>query len=207
MIDRSQKVYFARCIGPSGEPLGAYKIGCSHGWNERIKQIASGLPFTLEVDAVTQGGFMMERALHLYLEEYRISGEYFHARGEVLETVKRCMETGNPFVLAMIKDLGPKEVPDGALSGFMRYHGIELSEVCEFLGIKQKEYEKRAEKPGFRSSKVAAAVAIIAAVNGQYVEWPTDALNGLLGEESAIMVRNREAAAADEDEDDEEIAA
>lgn len=192
MMDRSQKVYFARCIAPSGEPLGAYKIGCSHGWNDRIKQIVSGLPFTLEVDAVTQGGFMMERALHLYLEEYRISGEYFHARGEVLETVKRCVDTGSPFQSSLIKDLGPREVPDGALKGFMDYHGVEVSQVCEFLGIKQKEYEKRAEKPGFRSSKVAAAVAIIAAQCGQYVEWPTDALLGLMGEESPIMVRRRE---------------
>lgn len=194
MIDRSQKVYFGRCIGPTGEPLGAYKIGCSHGWNERIKQVVSGLPFSIEVDAVTQGGFVMETALHLILKDERISGEYFYARGKVLELVNRCIETGSPF--ARIKDLGPRSTPDGALQGFLTYHGVALSEVCDFLGIKQSDYEKRAAKKAYRSTKVVAAVAIIAARRGQYVDWPTDALSGLLGEESPILTKTRGAARA-----------
>lgn len=201
MIDRSQKVYFGRCIGPSGEDMGAYKIGCSHGWNERIKQVVAGLPFTIEVDAITQGGFFLEKALHIYLKEEKISGEYFHARGKVLDVVALCKKTGSPF--HHIRDLGPGTVPDGALKGFMDYHGVTTSELCEYLGYKESEFVKRSAKPSFRSSTVTAAIALIAAEYGQYVSWPTDALAGLLGEESPILVRNRE----EEEEDDREEAA
>ena len=112
MIDRTPRVYFARCIGPTGDPIGAYKIGYSHGWNERVKQIGSGLPFTVEVDATVLGGRVMETALHLTLKEDCISGEYFHARGKVLELVERCATTGSPF--ARIRDAaGSEDLPDG----------------------------------------------------------------------------------------------
>lgn len=192
-VDRTQRVYFAKCIGPTGEPLGAYKIGCSYGWNERVKQVSSGLPFSLEVEATVLGGFVMEKALHLCLKEDSISGEYFHARGKVLELVDRCAKTGNPF--ARIRDTaGHEAMPDDALQAFMKFHGVTLADACALLGFSASAYEKRAAKKEYRSSKVVAAVALVAARRGQYVNWPTDALKGLLGQESFVLKQNREKA-------------
>ncbi|TCL70615.1 GIY-YIG nuclease family protein [Rhizobium sp. BK251] len=191
MIDRSQRVYFARCIGPTGDPIGAYKIGCSYGWNERAKQIGSGMPFTVEIEATVLGGYVMEKALHISLKEDCISGEYFHARGRVLEFVKRCATTGSPYL--NIKDTaGTDTLPEGALQAFMTFHGVTLAEACAVLGFRESDYEKRASKKSYRSSKVVAAVAIVAARRGQYVNWPTDALRGLLGHESVVLKQNRE---------------
>lgn len=186
MIDRTQRVYFAKCIGPTGDPIGAYKIGCSYGWNFRTKQISAAMPFSLEVEATVQGGFVMETAIHLCLKEDCISGEYFHARGEVLEFVKRCATTGSPF--ARINDAaGTDGMPDGSLEAFMKFHEVSLHDACSVLGVSVKDYEKKVAKGSFRSRKIVAAVALAAARRGQYVNWPSDALRGLLGEQSTLI--------------------
>lgn len=183
MIDRTKRVYFARCIGPTGEPIGAYKIGCSHGWNERVKQVASNLPFTLEVEATVQGGYVMEKVIHILLKHEKISGEYFHARGDVVSFVQTCAERGSPFWY--ISDVGGSDtLPDGALHAFMRYHGVTLAEACRELGVSLSSMESRAAKKSYSASKIIAAVAIVAAHRQQYVNWPTDALLGLLGKKS-----------------------
>ena len=77
MKDISQRVYFARCIGPKGDPIGAYKVGCSYGHNDRVQQFTANLPFTAELVAVTPGSLVMEACCHLWLKPYRIAGEYF----------------------------------------------------------------------------------------------------------------------------------
>lgn len=134
---------------------------------------------------------MMEKALHLCLKDDCISGEYFHARGKVLELVDRCIATGSPF--ARIKDTaGSEQLPEGALQAFMEFHGVTLADACAVLGFAAKDYEKRASKKSYRSSKVVAAVALVAARRGQHVNWPSDALRGLLGQENVTLKQNRE---------------
>jgi len=187
MMDRTQKVYFAKCIGPTGDPIGAYKVGCSHGWAVRIKQVAYNQPFSLEVEAVVPGSYMMEAAVHIILKEHRIAGEYFRSTPEVVAMVNTAANTGNPF--ARIKDLGSENLPDEALHALMKFHDVSLAEACEVLGISDKEYKVKAAKPRFKSSRLTAAVAIVAARRGQFVTWPTDAVRGLIGEQNCDVIR------------------
>jgi hypothetical protein len=187
MIDRSRKVYFAKCIGPTGEPIGAYKVGCSHGWNDRIKQLCVNLPFTVELEALVPGSFVMEAAVHIVLKEHRISGEYFHANEAVKEVVDRAAKTGNPF--ARFFDAGTDNIHGEALTAFMKYHDITLADACALLGFPESQYEKRIAKPNFKNAKVTAAVAIAAARRGQYVHWPEDALHGMMGKRNTEVER------------------
>lgn len=175
----ARQVYFAECIGPTGAPLGAYKIGCSYGWEDRLKQISSGLPFTLELRAAVTGDLIMEKICHLALAEHKISGEYFHASERVVKVTKFAAEKGRAFPL--IEDLGESSTPEGAVQAFMNFHGVELAEVCEILGLKLSQYEKRLADQKYKNRNMIAATAIVANRRGQYVRWPTDAMLGLLG--------------------------
>lgn len=180
MKDTSQRVYFARCIDPDGNQMNAYKIGCSHGHNERLQQIASNVPFTLQLEAAVPGSEVLEAVCHLSLKEHRIAGEYFYANEQVCNVVRRAAEYGEAFY--WIRDRGFHRTQDGALQAFMAYHNVSLEEVCELLGFPVSQYEKRISKPHFRSRKLVAAVAIIVSRRAQFAFWPDDALSHLLGE-------------------------
>jgi hypothetical protein len=192
MSDTFRQVYFAECIGPNG-PIGAIKIGCSHGWTNRLKQISSGLPFDLELRALVTGDLVMEKICHLALKEHCISGEYFHASERVLGVIKTAAETGRAF--SLIEDLGEPSIPDGAVKAFMEFHGVELSEVCDILGFPISQYEKRLADSKYKSRNMIAAAAIVANRRGQFVRWPTDAMRGLLGEVNHRVIKAKEAAA------------
>lgn len=193
MIDRSRRVYFAKCIGPTGEPIGAYKIGCSHGWNERVKQLAANLPFTLELEATVPGGRVMEAIVHMRLKEHRIAGEYFHDSDEVREKVEYAAKEGHAFY--SIRDTGDAWLPDGAMNGFLAFHGVSLDEVCEKLKIRPKSFDALSKKPRYNNSRVIAAASLIAAARRHFVQWPEDALKGVLGEFSNHLKNEREKAA------------
>lgn len=179
MKDVSRKVYFARCIGPTGQPIGAYKIGCSYGWNDRIKTAAACLPFTLEVAAVVPGSMFMEAAVHLYLKAHRIAGEYFHANEVVEEFVARAAETGEAF--NYIFDAGSDYANERAADIFLRYHGVSLSEACLRAGIPLKRYEKL--KNIGKSRRLLAGAALVAAEQGKYVHWHEDIVHALMPKE------------------------
>lgn len=184
-----RQVYFAECLGPNGAPIGAYKIGCSHGWEDRLKQISSGLPFTLELRAAVTGDLVMEKICHLALAEHKISGEYFHASERVVKVATYAAHHGRAF--PWIEDLGESDTPDGAVKAFMDYHGVELAEVCEILGYKISQYEKRLADSKYKNRNMVAAAAIVANRRGQYVCWPTDAMHGLLGDISHQVAEAR----------------
>jgi hypothetical protein len=187
--DTFRQVYFAECIGPNGQPIGAYKIGCSHGWSDRLKQISSGLPFSLELRALVLGDLVMEKICHIALKDHCISGEYFHASEKVVKVAERAAKTGRAF--PMIEDLGESRVPEGAVKAFMEYHGVDLGEVCEILGFQASQYEKRLANSKYKSRNMVAAVAVVANRREQYVCWPTDAMRGLLGEVHHLVLKRR----------------
>lgn len=189
MSRTSRQVYFAECIGPTGTPLGAFKIGCSHGWSDRLKQISAGLPFSLELKAAVSGDLVLEKICHLALKEHRIGGEYFHASERVLKVVKYAAENGRAF--SLIEDLGETSAPEGAVKAFMDYHGVDLSEVCKILGYSVSQYEKRLADKKYKSRNIVAAAAVVANRREQYVCWPTDAIRGLLGEINPTLAQAR----------------
>lgn len=176
--DAGQTVYFARCIGPSGAPLGAYKIGCSHGHGTRIKAVTVNLPFTLELIATTQGGLVTEAACLLHLREYRIRGEYVAENDATTFFMRRVVATGSAF--HFLNDLGDFVEGDEWLEPFLAYHGVTLAEACEVLGKSVKQYEN--SKTIGRNRRLIAAAALVAMDRQQYVRWPTDVIKGLQGE-------------------------
>lgn len=192
MTDSAQQVYFAKCIGPTGEPIGAYKIGCSHGWKDRVKSVTANLPFTLEVEAVTPGGLVMERIVHIMMKKRRIAGEYFHDHSDIHGLIAKINRSGRAF--DRITDLASCNLPDGTIQNFMKYHGVTLSDACKTIGKSLAYYEKRSPRTAFKSNVVTAAVAITAYRRGQYVEWPTDAIRGFLGDVAPGCTVSMEAA-------------
>lgn len=176
MIDRSQKVYMAHCIGPEGNRIGAVKIGCSHGWNERIKDVVANLPFTLEIAAVVPGGFFMEAVCHLHLKEERIGGEYFRSSERTLGFVSRCAETGEAF--RYISDTGAFECSLDMIKAFLSYHSVSAKEACERAGLAASYYIGKSGLLEKKSREVLAAAALVAASRGQYSTWPGHGLQG-----------------------------
>jgi hypothetical protein len=185
MIDRSQKVYMAHCVGPDGNRIGAVKIGCSHGWNERIKDVTANLPFTLELAAVVPGGFFMEAACHLYLKSERIGGEYFLSSEKTLKLLSSSAKDGQAF--QYISDSGSHEASADMIKGLLEYHDISVDDACERAGISASYVKGRAgglEKP---SRKLLAGAALVASSRHQFCNWPDDGFKGLLGEKSSLI--------------------
>lgn len=193
MKDACRKVYFARCIGPRGEPIGAYKIGCSHGYNDRVNSLAANLPFSLELVAVAPGGWIMEHACHLRLRQHRIGGEYFHASDDVEGFIGNVAETGHPFryIFDDGTDMHRTMTTHDMVALFMKYHRVSLQEACLFLGSSPKRYEGKK-----LNLKIAAATALVAASREQPVHWPMDALGGLTGEHAISLAMGPRAEAA-----------
>ncbi len=194
MIDRSQRVYFATCIGPLG-PMGAIKIGCSHRWNERVAGLTANLPFSLKMEASVPGGIVLEATCHLRLEKHRIGGEYFIDNEETRRMVDRAASEGQPFLY--IRDDGSEYLPDGAVQAFLRFHEISLQEVSLRLGVPAKKFEAAMQKPRFHNRRVIAAAALIAAGRDQWVSWPDNAIRGLLGEVAPAIERRRSEASSE----------
>lgn len=174
-----RKVYVARCIGPTGQPIGAYKFGCSWGFEARIQAVASSLPFSLEFVSAFSGGLVMEAACHIHLKEHRISGEYFHENEFVDRFVGEAVKHGSPF--QRFEDTGSDDARDAVFEAFREYHRIALEDACAFVGVRPKDYEKSPTRFR-RSRKLIAAVGLVASKRGQYARWPNDAISGLLGE-------------------------
>jgi hypothetical protein len=169
--------------------MGAIKVGCSYGWQDRITSVARNLPFSLEPIAVVQGHLVMEKAVHIYLRKHRIDGEYFHENDVVTKFLDGVVSRGCAF--HYFHDMGSDHTPDGAVDAFMKYHGISLREVCDLLEVPIKRYEKRGNSKPNKS--IVAATALLAQKDARYVTWPDDALRGLLGEVHYVL-RKEEAA-------------
>lgn len=190
MKDIAQRVYFAKAICPNGEPMGAYKIGCSHGFNDRIKQLSATLPFSLEVVATVPGGIITEAAVHLFLKEHRIAGEYFHANAVVEEFVAKAERRGSAFYHfqegAALR--GHSGIVPEASVAFMRYHGLSEDEIRKRIGTSSTVYQKqRAQRFGNR--KWIAAMAVILCERGQFCTWPHDVLESMAGNVSPQIAK------------------
>lgn len=190
---KQRQVYFAKCIGPTGEPIGAYKIGCSYSVEERIKAVGSGLPFTAVIEAVIPGGLVMEAAIHLRFKAHKLGGEYFRADQELIDRVAHAAKHGEAFT--EFHDSGGSDaVPDGAVAAFLNYHDISVADVCERLGIPLNSYDKAITKPRFSSRRVVAAAGLVAILRKQRAHWPDDALRNLCGEFSPQVIKRKAAA-------------
>ena len=86
-------VYFAECIGPEG-PIGAIKIGCSYGHADRLKQISSGMPFSLELLTAVTGAQVLEKICHIAFKDANISGEYFRKTEKLLTCIEYAKARG-----------------------------------------------------------------------------------------------------------------
>ena len=196
MKDVSKKVYFARCIGPDGRDIGAYKIGCSHGHELRVKYIASCLPFSLEVEATSPGDFLLESMCHLKFRDDCLGGEYFRSTDAVVSAVRRAAETGEVF--PRLKDGAYMGQFQGngwdILDGFLRYHELAIKDACESGGMSAPYYEKALQAGTRISRKMVAAAALAALDKGHFVSWPSNAYEGCLGETyTAQRTRTKEA--------------
>lgn len=188
---RDRSVYIARCLGPNGDPIGAIKVGCSFGFDKRLEAVARNQPFTLELITHVPGHLIMEKACHLYLKKYRIDGEFFHESEAVMKFANTAKERGTAFYY--FSDDGFDHLPEKAVQAFMEYQGISLDAVCEYLGVPLKRYAGKLD--GKRNSTVIAAAALLAQSQGRFVNWPGDALRGLVGERHFALSAKREEAA------------
>jgi hypothetical protein len=174
----ASRVYFARCVGPFGQPLGAIKIGFSTVPSHRIVSAARCQPYTLDLIGSIEGGWATEALLHLALRAHRIDGEFFHDNPYVRSTIERALELGRPLYYVTMGS-GGDYLPLAATEAFMRYHGIALDDAAKFLGLSLKYYEGQLEKPNRR---LIAATALLAQKNRRFVSWPADCVRGLLGQ-------------------------
>lgn len=179
-MNRPRMVYFARCLGPWGTPMGAIKVGCSYGHELRVKAISSNQPYSLELITAVPGEMLLETLVHLYLQKHRIAGEFFHENAYVTEYLEGVIERGTAFVQMDAPPQGDY-LPDGSLDAFLKYHGLTLNRVFEFLG---REPKVIADIGRMKNRKLIAAAMLIARWegDGRYVHWPADCVRGLLGE-------------------------
>lgn len=185
MSGHPRQVYFARCIGPTGEPIGAIKVGCSYGFSDRLAAIGRNQPFKLEAIASVPGHLVLEKACHLYLRRHRIDGEYFHENEAVMSFINRAKEAGGAFYY--FTDSGFDHLPEKSVEAFMGYHGVSIEDVCEFLSVPVKRHKGKLD--GKHNVAIVAATAILAQSEGRFVHWPGDALRGLCGELHPLIPR------------------
>jgi hypothetical protein len=180
---RRQEVYFARCMTPFGTPMGAIKVGCSHGHELRLRAIGSNQPYNLNLIGTVPGGWITEAMVHLYLRRHRVAGEFFFDNQYVVSFVEAALSRDRAF--HFIEDAGSGDnLPAEAFAAFMDYHGLTIELVCEYLERDPSPYVGKVS--GLKNRKLIAG-ALIAAQRadgpcGRYVHWPRDCIFGLLGQ-------------------------
>lgn len=189
---REKRVYFARCLGPKGEPIGAIKIGCSYGHEDRLVSIGRNLPFSLKLIARVPGHLVLETACHLYLRNHRIDGEYFHDNEVVQKFVAGAQARCAAFPQFTADPCD--EVHPMAMEGFMSFHGVSLEEVCKFLSIPLKRHEGKIS--GKYNGKLVAATGLLAQARNQHPHWPRDAISGMAGKRHYSVTAPMEAETA-----------
>ena len=182
MIDTSRRVYFAKCIGPTGDEIGAYKIGCSYGHNYRVKALSANLPFTLEIQATVPGDLLLEAICHMKFREDRVGGEYFKYSEELHDFVKRASEKGFAFHFFEDNSSMRSGSDQDLVAGFLSFHGVTLDEACHRAALDPKRYRAVGDGKIKRSSKMIAGAALVAMSRQQFVVWPDDGFRGCLQE-------------------------
>lgn len=91
-----QKVYFIRPVGLPG-PI---KIGCSSGPEFRVEAIQTWSPMKLELAAMVDGDFDLERQLHNCFADLHFHGEWFHAAPRLLAALDS-IAAGVPVEIAV----------------------------------------------------------------------------------------------------------
>lgn len=170
------RIYFARCIAANGADMGAIKIGCSCDVERRQSQVETLLPFSMETIATCPGDFFDEYLLHFWLRNDRISGEYFHDRGEVMRLAERATRTGK-FPLD-IEIRRPDDWTDWVKMSdaiqFMDQYGLTLADVAGESQSKLRTYDQHIKKDDVPNRRFVAALIVAALRKGNAVRWPSD---------------------------------
>lgn len=74
------KIYIIKAIGTN-----RIKIGFSDDPEKRIKQLATGSPYPLQLLKVFEGTQQQERRIHARFTEYRVTGEWFELDGDLAQ--------------------------------------------------------------------------------------------------------------------------
>lgn len=81
---RRDVVYFVQ--NPSSRKI---KIGFSCNFKQRMKALECGAGEALEVLLLIDGGYDLERDLHLKFSNHRIKGEWFHPTQEIIDYISK----------------------------------------------------------------------------------------------------------------------
>lgn len=103
-------------------PDGRVKIGCAHNPARRIATLKCASPYPVEVLAIWEGGFEVEKTLHHFLSAHRVHGEWFAPHAEVLAAANEC-----PAVAVKAKAKGR---PNSALKDYLAQPGQTASALA-----------------------------------------------------------------------------
>lgn len=167
------KVYFAKCFLTDGRDMDAVKIGCATYPEHRIKSVAANQPFRVELVTHMPGDMFMEHFLHMWLRGDRISGEFFHLRGETHRILQHVMQHGtHPFPIRWTAPEGTFATLD--VVQFMERHGISVDQVRTASGTRLRSYEAILKNERCGNRRFLAALAVTAVKRGVEIDWPND---------------------------------
>lgn len=106
-------VYMFRSAGPN-QPV---KIGWSTDPAKRLKYLATGHPYRIDLVALLPGTKGLERALHNQLEEYRLEGEWFSREVESVVTKLIAIAIRPAMKVAASYHLKPSQSEETASTG------------------------------------------------------------------------------------------
>jgi len=168
----NSSVYFAKCIAANGMDMDCIKIGLSHEPVDRVVSVSIQLPFSCELIASVPGDVFLEHFVHMWLRSHKVGGEYFHARGEVLQIAEYARQHGKlPF---KVYETGEDNWHRVDVPSYMSKHGITFKEVERLSGVTAGLYRKLIERKPCGNRRFLAALAVTAIKRGLSVTWQRD---------------------------------
>lgn len=166
-------LYFAKCLAPDGYDLNVVKIGCAEKPEKRIKSVATNQPFTCELVATAPGGMFLEHFTHMWLRNHKLTGEFFHNRGEVAELMEYVRKHGrHPFPISFRGPEGWFKTLD--LVHFMDKFGISMRDVSKTAGVTFSSYDALLKREQCGNRRLLAAVSVTAVRRGFHITYPAD---------------------------------
>jgi hypothetical protein len=172
-VKSDSQVYFARCLTANGADMGAIKIGCTYSLDVRLVAIGHSLPFHCEVITSCAGTMFEESAVHLWLADHRISGEYFHDAPEVLRFVAAVQEKRKLPLHLTIRNEYPFPSMDEAFN-FMARHGLAADDLSALTRTRTVTYQNMIARRDKPNRRFIAALMVAALKKGHHVDWRRD---------------------------------
>lgn len=173
MILPDSSVYFATCTTVDGVDMGVVKIGLSYDPAERMKMLAATEPFQCELICSTPGDMFLEYFVHMWLNEYRVAGEYFRKSPELDRLIHSVKKTGKlPFPIKFVSKEGTFVDLDAAQ--YMARTGITFRDIERSTGVSGQHHKKLLEKRPCGNRRFLAALAVTAVRKGLTIRWSRD---------------------------------